>query len=103
VQVAAEATLLDRFLAGPLGADVAARARPLDTDRMPLEVQVEAEPTPDLTLMFIADYHRNRDDCCAPVVGTPPVINATGREGGTDDGKDGDEGEGEVMLPTIKP
>lgn len=44
VQVAAEATLLDRFLAGPLGADVAARARPLDTDRMPLEVQVEAEP-----------------------------------------------------------
>jgi hypothetical protein len=44
VQVAAEATALDRFLAGPPGADAAARARPLDTNRVPLEVQVEAEP-----------------------------------------------------------
>lgn len=41
-------------------------------------LQVEAEPTPDLTLMFIADYHRNNDDCCAPVVGTLPIVNATG-------------------------
>jgi hypothetical protein len=44
VQVAAEATVLDRFLAGPPGADAAARARALDTNRVPLEVQVEAEP-----------------------------------------------------------
>ena len=41
-------------------------------------LQVEAEPTPDLTLMFIADYHRNNDDCCAPVVGTLPIVGATG-------------------------
>jgi hypothetical protein len=44
VQVAAEATALDRFHAGPPGADAAARARTIDTDRSPLEVQVEAEP-----------------------------------------------------------
>jgi hypothetical protein len=47
VQVAAEATALDRFLAGAPGtdaADAAARTRPLDTNRVPLEVQVEAEP-----------------------------------------------------------
>ena len=44
VQVAAEATALDRFHAGPPGADAAARARPMDTDRTPLEVQIEAEP-----------------------------------------------------------
>ena len=41
-------------------------------------LQVEAEPTPDLTLNFIADYHRNNDDCCAPVVGTPPINTADG-------------------------
>ncbi len=41
-------------------------------------LQVEAEPTPDLTLNFIADYHRNNDDCCAPVVGTLPINTATG-------------------------
>ena len=44
VQVAAEATALDRFHAGPPGADAATRARPIDTQRTPLEVQVEAEP-----------------------------------------------------------
>jgi hypothetical protein len=43
VQVAAEATALDRFHAGPPGADAAARARPIDTERTPLEVQIEAE------------------------------------------------------------
>ncbi len=36
-------------------------------------LQIEAEPTSDLSLMFIADYHRNNDDCCAEVIGTPPV------------------------------
>lgn len=41
-------------------------------------LQVEAEPSPDLTLLFIGDYHRNNDDCCAPVVGTPPINTATG-------------------------
>lgn len=44
VQVAAEATALDRFHAGPPGADAATRARPIDTNRTPLEVLVEAEP-----------------------------------------------------------
>ena len=44
VQVAAEATALDRFHAGPPGADAATRARHIDTQRTPLEVMVEAEP-----------------------------------------------------------
>ena len=41
-------------------------------------LQIEAEPTSDLSLMFIADYHRNVDDCCAEVIGTPPINGATG-------------------------
>lgn len=41
-------------------------------------LQIEAEPTSDLSLMFIADYHRNNDDCCAEVIGTPPINGATG-------------------------
>lgn len=41
-------------------------------------LQIEAEPTSDLSLMFIADYHRNNDDCCAEVIGTPPIAGATG-------------------------
>lgn len=41
-------------------------------------LQIEAEPTSNLSLMFIADYHRNNDDCCAEVIGTPPIIGATG-------------------------
>lgn len=44
VRVVAEATALDRFHAGPPGPDAAARARPIDTQRTPLEVQIEAEP-----------------------------------------------------------
>ncbi|MBY0519353.1 MAG: TonB-dependent receptor, partial [Sphingomonas sp.] len=39
-------------------------------------LQVEAEPTPDLTLTFIADYHRNKDDCCAEIIATPPLTAA---------------------------
>lgn len=41
-------------------------------------LQIEAEPTSDLSLMFIADYHRNVDDCCAEVIGTPPINGTTG-------------------------
>ncbi|MEO5697301.1 MAG: hypothetical protein ABIQ60_09240, partial [Burkholderiaceae bacterium] len=44
VQVAAEATALNRFLAGAPGPDAATRSRPLDTEQLPLEVQIEAEP-----------------------------------------------------------
>ena len=44
VQVAAEATAIDRFHAGLPGADAATRARPVDTQRTPLEVLIEAEP-----------------------------------------------------------
>jgi hypothetical protein len=44
VRVTAEATALDRFHAGLPGIDAATRARPIDTNRTPLEVQVEAEP-----------------------------------------------------------
>jgi len=55
VQVAAEATALDRFLAGPPGPDAAARARPLDTGRLPLEVQVEAEPIRALHPRLVAE------------------------------------------------
>ncbi len=39
-------------------------------------LQVEAAPTSDLTLTFIADYHRNKDSCCAEVIGTPPLTAA---------------------------
>ena len=41
-------------------------------------LQIEAAPTSNLSLMFIADYHRNNDDCCAEVIGTPPINGATG-------------------------
>lgn len=34
---------------------------------------VVAEPTPDLTLTFIADYRKSDDDCCAEVIGTTPA------------------------------
>ncbi len=40
--------------------------------------QVEARPTSDLSLTFIADYYRNKDDCCAEIIATPPINGATG-------------------------
>ena len=40
--------------------------------------QVEAKPTTDLTLTFIADYYQNNDDCCAEIIATPPLSGATG-------------------------
>ena len=41
-------------------------------------LQIEADPIPDVTLNFIADYHRNKDDCCAEIIATPPIAGATG-------------------------
>lgn len=41
-------------------------------------LQVEAQPTSNLTLSFIADYHHNDDDCCAEIIATPPINGATG-------------------------
>ncbi|MEG3124270.1 TonB-dependent receptor [Sphingomonas sp. GB1N7] len=41
-------------------------------------LQIEADPTPTLKLSFIADYHRNNDNCCAEVIATAPIVTATG-------------------------
>ncbi|KQS03015.1 TonB-dependent receptor [Sphingomonas sp. Leaf357] len=41
-------------------------------------LQIEADATPGLKLSFIADYHRNDDNCCAEVIATPPINTATG-------------------------
>ena len=38
---------------------------------------VEADAGEHVKLTFIADYHRNNDDCCAEVIGGPPLT-ATG-------------------------
>ncbi|MDT7935194.1 MAG: TonB-dependent receptor [Sphingomonadaceae bacterium] len=35
----------------------------------------EVDVTPSLLATFIADYHRNRDNCCAEVIGSTPLIN----------------------------
>jgi iron complex outermembrane receptor protein len=41
-------------------------------------LQIEADPTPGLKLAFIADYHRNDDNCCAEVIATgTPVVSGT--------------------------
>lgn len=40
--------------------------------------QVEARPTSNVTLTFIADYYQNDDDCCAEIIATPPINGATG-------------------------
>ena len=36
-------------------------------------VQIEADASPDIKFTLIADYHKNNDDCCAEVIGTPPL------------------------------
>ena len=36
-------------------------------------VQIEADASPDIKFMLIADYHKNNDDCCAELIGTPPL------------------------------
>ncbi|QQV77464.1 TonB-dependent receptor [Sphingomonas aliaeris] len=41
-------------------------------------LQIDADPTSTLKLSFIADYHRNDDDCCGEVIATPPINTATG-------------------------
>jgi len=41
-------------------------------------LQVDADPTSNLKLAFIADYHHNNDNCCAVVVATPPINATTG-------------------------
>ena len=38
---------------------------------------VEAEPSETVKLTFIGDYHRNKDDCCADVIGGAPLFGAT--------------------------
>ena len=38
---------------------------------------VEGEASERVKLTFIADYHKNRDDCCAEIIGGPPLT-ATG-------------------------
>ncbi|MES2895430.1 MAG: TonB-dependent receptor [Pseudomonadota bacterium] len=39
---------------------------------------IVADPTPDLSLTFIADYRESDDDCCAEVIGTLPNNLAAG-------------------------
>lgn len=41
-------------------------------------LQINADAGPDVKLAFIADYHRNDDDCCGEVIATPPIVGATG-------------------------
>jgi iron complex outermembrane receptor protein len=41
-------------------------------------LQIEADPTATLRLSFIADYHRNDDDCCGEVIATPPINTVAG-------------------------
>ncbi|WP_404337944.1 TonB-dependent receptor [Sphingomonas sp. MMS12-HWE2-04] len=38
---------------------------------------VVADPSPDLSLTLIGDYRKSNDDCCAEVIGTPPVSGAS--------------------------
>jgi iron complex outermembrane receptor protein len=41
-------------------------------------LQVDADAGPNVKLAFIADYHRNNDDCCGEVIATGPINTATG-------------------------
>ena len=41
-------------------------------------LQVDADAGPNVKLAFIADYHRNQDDCCGEVIATGPINTATG-------------------------
>lgn len=40
--------------------------------------QVVATPSSNVRLTLIADYHKNNDDCCGEVIGTGPIVAATG-------------------------
>ena len=71
VQVAAESTVLDRFLAGPPGADAATRAKAIDTERVPLEVQIEAEPIRALHPRLAAEAGQHALRLLMPVWPTP--------------------------------
>lgn len=39
---------------------------------------VDIDISPSVTLMLNADYHKNKDNCCAEVIGTLPIVGATG-------------------------
>lgn len=41
-------------------------------------LQIDADAGPNVKLAFIADYHRNDDDCCGEVIATGPINPATG-------------------------
>ncbi|MFA6605740.1 MAG: TonB-dependent receptor, partial [Sphingomonas sp.] len=41
-------------------------------------LQLDADAGPNVKLAFIADYHRNDDDCCGEVIATGPINTATG-------------------------
>ncbi len=41
-------------------------------------LQIDADAGPNVKLAFIADYHRNNDDCCGEVIATPPIVGGTG-------------------------
>ena len=41
-------------------------------------LQVDADVGSNVKLAFIADYHRNNDDCCGEVIATGPINTATG-------------------------
>ncbi|WP_234024772.1 TonB-dependent receptor [Tsuneonella amylolytica] len=40
--------------------------------------QLLYDPGAGVRLYFAADYHKNDDDCCADIIGTPPINAATG-------------------------
>ncbi|CAM3133200.1 TonB-dependent receptor [Sphingomonas antarctica] len=40
--------------------------------------QANIDFSPNVTLALIGDYHHNNDDCCAEVIGSPPIVGATG-------------------------
>lgn len=39
---------------------------------------IDIDLSPAVKLSLNADYHKNNDDCCAEVIGTPPIVGATG-------------------------
>ncbi len=41
-------------------------------------LQVDIDFSPTVKLALIGDYHHDNDDCCAEVIGTPPIAGATG-------------------------
>ncbi|MES2290963.1 MAG: TonB-dependent receptor [Pseudomonadota bacterium] len=41
-----------------------------------LAIDIDFSPTVSLSLN--ADYHKNKDNCCAEIIATPPIVGATG-------------------------